>query len=396
MLVFLLLPVLGHETVDRLAKGRETMRLASYNVENLFSRAKALNQQSWAEGKPVLQAQAELAVLLEEPVYTDPIKARILALLQTLGLERSDDSKFVRLRKIRGQLLRRPRSGPVQVIANRRADWIGWVELKTEQVDELAMQHTAMVIRDINADVLGVVEADSRPALKMFTDALLPEVEGAPYEQVMLIDGNDDRGIDVGILARSTHPLQTIRTHIFDTDPAGVIFSRDCCEYHLATPTGDNLIILVNHFPAKGYSTPGDRLGAKRRQRQAGRVAQIYTDLTAAGQQLIAVLGDFNDDPTSTALAPLITGTDLRDISTHPDFDFGPRKGTFGSGNEKEKIDYILLSPALFARATGGAIFRKGVWHGPRTKNPWPIYDTLTADVHAASDHAAIYADIHL
>jgi len=80
----------------------------------------------------------------------------------------------------------------------------------------------------------------------------------------------------------------------------------------------------------------------------------------------------------------------------HPAFDFGPRQGTFRSGNEGDKIDYVLLSPALFARATGGAVFRKGVWRGPRTRNPWPIYDTLTADVHAASDHAAIYADLGL
>jgi hypothetical protein len=47
-------------------------------VENLFSRAKALNQQSRAVGRPVLQAQAELTALLEEPGYTDQIKARIL------------------------------------------------------------------------------------------------------------------------------------------------------------------------------------------------------------------------------------------------------------------------------------------------------------------------------
>ena len=37
------------------------MRIASYNVENLFARAKALNQDSWAAGRPVLQAHAELS-----------------------------------------------------------------------------------------------------------------------------------------------------------------------------------------------------------------------------------------------------------------------------------------------------------------------------------------------
>jgi hypothetical protein len=45
-------------------------------------------------------------------------------------------------------------------------------------------------------------------------------------EQVMLVDGNDDRGIDVGILMRGDHPLQQIRTHVFDADAQGVVFSR--------------------------------------------------------------------------------------------------------------------------------------------------------------------------
>ena len=259
------------------------MRIASFNVENLFERAKVLDLQSWAPGKPILAAQAELNALLEEAIYTDVIKARILELLTTLGLQRSDDSEFVRLRKIRGQLLRRPRSGPVQVVAAGRPDWIGWVELKTEPVDELAMQHTAMVMRDINADILGVVEADSRPALKRFSDALLAEVHGTPYEQVMLVDGNDDRGIDVGILARADYRLDTIRTHVFDTDDQGVVFSRDCCEYHFTTPGGGPLVVLVNHFKSKGYSAPGDPQGAKRRRRQAARVVEIYDGLRAAG-----------------------------------------------------------------------------------------------------------------
>ena len=113
------------------------------------------------------------------------------------------------------------------------------------------------------------------------------------------------------------------------------------------------------------------------------------------GARYIAVVGDLNDHPTSTPLAPLVEQTDLTDISSHPDFDFGARRGTFGSGGDLDKIDYVLLSPSLRKKATGGAVFRNGVWRGPRTKNPWPIYPTMTAPVHAASDHAAIYADIN-
>ena len=36
------------------------MRIASYNVENLFDRAKAMNLESWAEGRPILDRFAEL------------------------------------------------------------------------------------------------------------------------------------------------------------------------------------------------------------------------------------------------------------------------------------------------------------------------------------------------
>jgi hypothetical protein len=98
----------------------------------------------------------------------------------------------------------------------------------------------------------------------------------------------------------------------------------------------------------------------------------------------------------SAPLAPLLQDTDLQDISAHGAFEPGPRQGTFQGGNEASKFDDVLLSPALFGRATGGAIFRKGVWHGPRVSNPWEMYATLTAEVHAASDHAAIYADVEI
>ncbi len=202
-------------------------------------------------------------------------------------------------------------------------------------------------------DGIGEDAGQQRHHLPQFSDALLAQLGAAPYEQVMLVDGNDDRGIDVGILIRGRYPLQHVRTHIFDTDPGGVIFSRDCCEYHLSTPTGQRLAVLVNHLKSKGYSSREDPQGGKRRQRQATRIAQIYRDLRRDGVDLVAVVGDLNDHPASDALAPLLADTDLRDISTLPGFDFGPRKGTFGSGNEKDKIDYVLLSPALYAKATG-------------------------------------------
>ena len=86
------------------------------------------------------------------------------------------------------------------------------MELVKAAIDAQAMAHTAMVMRDIGADILGVVEAENRPALDMFSAALLREVDATPYEQVMVIDGNDTRGIDVGVMATGRYPLGTIRS----------------------------------------------------------------------------------------------------------------------------------------------------------------------------------------
>jgi hypothetical protein len=32
------------------------------------------------------------------------------------------------------------------------------------------------------------------------------------------------------------------------------------------------------------------------------------------------------------------------------------------------------MSDPLFALVTGGGVFRKGVWHGNRTKDPWELF----------------------
>ena len=44
------------------------MRIAAFNVENLFNRARAraLDQRTWAIGRPVLESYQRICVLLEE------------------------------------------------------------------------------------------------------------------------------------------------------------------------------------------------------------------------------------------------------------------------------------------------------------------------------------------
>jgi endonuclease/exonuclease/phosphatase family metal-dependent hydrolase len=368
------------------------MRIASFNVENLFSRARALNQETWAEGREVLAIYSRLNTRLQRPTYSSADKAAILADIEQFGLDRTDESEFARLRQNRGGLLKRPRNAPTEVVAAGRDDWVGWIELKTEAVNVIATRMTAKVIQDVNADVLAVIEAEDRIALKRFNEQLLKPI-GAAYDCIMLIDGNDDRGIDVGLLTRSDINIGAIISHVDDSVGGDRIFSRDCPEFTVRVG-GQRLLVLVNHLKSKGYGTPAS--SNARRKAQAARVREIYDLRRSEGADLIAVVGDFNDTPGSDPLSPLLgTGSDLRDITEHPRFQSDGRPGTYANGTASNKIDYILLSPALFDEVMDGGIWRKGVWGGTNG-TLFPHYDEMEGSAHAASDHAAIWADINL
>jgi len=371
------------------------MRLAVYNVENLFDRPKVMNQATWAEGRKVLEQFGALSRLLGQQDYSAADKRRMVELLTALGLARGDESKFVILRRNHGGLLKRPRAGGLEITADGRADWVGSLELKEEPIDEVPVRNTARVIVDLNADILGVVEAESRPALREFNRVMIKAQGGALFRHIMLVDGNDTRGIDVGLMTRDGFPIGAIRSHVDDPMPggAGNVFSRDCPEYDIALPGGRRLVVMLNHFKSKGHGTQADN-DAKRKA-QATRVKEIYEARLAAGDELIAVMGDFNDAPGSAPLAPLLDDTNLKDIFEHPQFDNGGHEGTFGGAKKAEKFDYLLLSPALFALVEKGGVWRKGMWPGVRPVK-WDAYPEIARPNDAASDHAAVWADIGL
>lgn len=370
------------------------MRLAVYNVENLFDRAKAMNLDSWDEGRPVLEQFAALNALLGQIVYAAADRQRMVELMIELGLEKSDTGPFVLLRRNRGSLLRRPTSGGIIVEADGRADWVGSLELRDEPVDEHAMRNTARVMIDVGADILGVVEAESRPVLAAFNTEILPALSGTAFRHIMLIDGNDERGIDVGLMSRDGYPIGRMRSHVDDRLPTGgPIFSRDCPHFELSTPDGSKLHVLLNHFKSKGYG--GTASSNARRKAQAVRVAEIYRGLIDEGAEHVAIMGDLNDTPTSAALEPLLGGTNLRDIFDNPRFDDGGHPGTYGLCNAANKIDYILLSPSLFERVRAGGVWRKGMWPGSRPRR-WDVYEEVRRPQEAASDHAALWVDLDI
>lgn len=368
------------------------MRLAAYNVENLFARPRAMNQATWAEGRATLEQYSKLSELLGETNYTAARKRAMLDLLEKLGLSKRDESRYVILRRSRGSLLKRPRSGPMQITADGRNDWIGSLELKLEQIRERPILNTARVISQRAPDVLAVVESDTRPSLKMFNDDILPRVGSHSFKHVMLIDGNDPRGIDVGLMTTSGFPIGFMKSHVDDLNDRGrPVFSRDCPEFEVTTPSGNVVLVLVNHLKSKGYGTPAS--SDARRKSQASRIAEIYKQRTRT-YDYIAVVGDMNDYPASKPMKPLLAQTNLTDLSSHPSYDDGGYPGTYGScTNIKKKIDYILLSPKLFRTVQAAGVDRQGMWPGVRPKK-WDKLRELATPNDVASDHALLWVDV--
>lgn len=364
------------------------LRLACFNLNNLFERPRVLQLPGFSKtAAAVLKDIERLTTLLERESYAGAVGAEIVALLTKYGFaKKNGGNPWFEVQQIRRKLFSVGASG-MTLKAAGRADWLGWIEVKREDVNDAAIQNTARVVAAVNADVLCTVETESRPAMERFnTQALRPA--GAAYRHYLLVDGNDPRGIDVGAFSR--FPIRSVRSHVDDTytgkdKKQHRVFSRDCAEFEIELPDGRTLWLLANHFKSQGYGTPAGN-DAKRLQ-QTKRVREILArfDLT---KDLVAVAGDFNATPQNASLAPLLTTPHLRDALDAPVFANQPR-WTYHGG--KQQLDYLLLSAPLFAAVKAVVIERRGLWMKGNATFP-----EVTGDSNAASDHAAIWAEVEV
>ena len=362
------------------------LRIATFNVENLFSRPKALNQPTWKAGQPAVDAAGELNSLFAKDVYAPADQKRMLKHLGDQGLLATRPSgDFLRLVKVRGRLFSLAGGAP-SLVAAGRSSWVGWVEHKKEAIADAAIENTARVIAEVDPDVLVCVEVEDRPTLERFHDGVLAPLLAAqgkaPLPYAMVIDGNDDRGIDVGLLSR--YPIDRIRPHVADRTAGGKpTFSRDCPEYYVKLPNGKELAVLPNHLASKGSDVSGAR-----RKVQAAAVAAIYQGVRAT-HELVVVAGDLNDHPAGGSLGALLTGTDLVDAMALPAY--AGLSGTYQHARADQKLDYLLLSPKLRAGVGAVDVCRKG-FYAPTKWASFPGVDATGRT--QASDHHCLWVEV--
>jgi endonuclease/exonuclease/phosphatase family metal-dependent hydrolase len=275
-------------------------------------------------------------------------------------------------------------------IASREGDLVSY------ETTEIQRNNTAMAILDVEPDILAVQEVENIYTLRIFNDTYLDNY----FDKIILIDGNDPRGIDVGFMIKKGFlcEILNIRTHVddgvtrrstvknFGYKVEGGIFSRDCLEVDVKI-NGKVLTFLVNHLKAQDSNV--ERSAARRKQ-QADEVFKI-AEKASDSSKLPVVLGDLNVDyrkKKDDSLDSLI-GSDLL-VDPFPE---GTWTHYYTSGKETSRLDYILLHKDLKVLSTD--VFRKGLttkckqYKGDR-------YPTIGPEHTEASDHCPTSAVIEV
>lgn len=367
-----------------------SLRIATYNVENLFGRAKVLNFANHATGDEKMIKIAELQSILEKDTYSTADRDRAGALYNDLrdyigyNMMRSDVGFFL--------FLRHDADGDGEKETYRLAptssdQWLGFLTYDRDKFTDQTSRNTAKVIEEVDADIICINEVENRQVLDNFNADRLSKL----YPFNILIDGHiDPRGIDVGIYSK--HPIGNVRTNIFSEDSDGKsIFSRDCLEVEVLTPAGP-IYLLANHLKSKF------RGGDERRKAQATEIARILGERYDLTSQKVVVMGDLNDTPDSDPLSPLIGVANLSDVLASPQGPAADARWSYRFQNQFEQIDYLLVSEPLRAALTGAGLERRGMPPEALAGSNAGVqsFPTIQNWRNAGSDHAAVFADFQL
>lgn len=238
-------------------------------------------------------------------------------------------------------------------------------------------------VKAINVDVLAVQEVEDIGVLRQF--AL--EDLGGMYPYQVLVEGNDQRLIDVGLLSR--YPIGGVtswRFAVHPDEPRDYIFSRDLLEVDILEPKRRERLFTVFNTHLKSNYMRWDEDPIKtipriqaRRRRQAESMAAIIGARMRPNSSYI-VTGDMNDGADAETLAAfrsagwvngLATPKETRPAKREQQAAHNPPTTAWTHRYKANKeaprfelYDQVWLSPSLARRQVDGWIDRRKVHSG--------------------------------
>ena len=375
------------------------MRIATYNIQNLFHRDVSI--EGAKDAYELNMNIQEFETLLEKDRKQEKDLEKMRELAIKIGFHKDVRQPYVSMRGKTGKLFIGKAEAVKQNRACRLTNWNGWIKLSTLPISELATQNKARVIGSQNLDVLALQEVEDKASLSQFNSFYLSQNKNREFEEFFCIQGNDHRGLGMATMARNGYRVHSITTHANRKDVHGVlVFDKDFVEYEIITPSGEVVLLLVAHlFEDLDQKEQANTF----RIRQAEIIAQRYATLRGSGFSNIAIMGTFGAPFYNKSLSPLLSSTNLKDVSKHQcftvDTDFGQDAtyyslGAYQMGVNIKQQDYLLLSPRLFKRVKHCGLNRKGIWS--EKKPLWKMYPSLKSQKNQASSHPLLWADIDI
>ncbi len=362
------------------------MKIATFNIQNLFHRDKSLLQKPF--GKNLTDWINELNTLMRKSSTSFTEQDRIRELSFLIGFEKPSPRPYAVLRRRAGFLYMKGLNYSTEPKASDLTKWNGWIELQTTPIRPEATDNKGHVIADVNPDILLLQEIEDRGSLEEFNQIILPKFDCQPFEQSFVVQNEDLKGLELGILLRKDYILKSIKNHTVKT----------LVEYEIETPTQQTIYILSVKLQKQ---TKDKDFTDAIRKNQAKQIAEIYNKHIAEGKNDVIIAGTLNAPSYCDSLSPLLQQTDLKDITKHLSFevdcDAGDdanyhRLGAYRKGVNIKQKDYMLFSPALFNTMKDSGLNRKAMW--PEKRPQWLIYKSVTNKNVAASEHPLVWGEI--
>jgi hypothetical protein len=305
-------------------------------------------------------------------------------------------------------------------------DWRSLAEKDWQRLSQATVANKSLIktlwladsLLHMDPDIICLNEVGGLESLTNFNFLFLGD-RYAPH----LLEGNSDRGIDIGYLVKRDFPLRAeLRTH--KNRPLGFLypheqqtnlfnqgttekqvkshyFSRDCAELRLfgPDPVRPELVLLLVHLKSKLDPDNVDPQGKERRRAELNTLVTIYNEVRAEFSPAVPVMivGDFNGSArksfrseeftqlNTTDLESVIeiVGVSDEDAATQVQFNRG-------GGIQYLQSDFIFISPDLKPHlvSEGVSVYR---YHSD-LKVALPLPKTLEQRTYMPSDHYPVIA----
>ncbi len=175
---------------------------------------------------------------------------------------------------------------------------------------ERSLASLAEVVDRMDADVIAFQELSSKETLE--ADLLSRRDLAEKYPHIAYLEGNSDRGINVGVISK--YPINSVTSHKDERFPlvdgsGETKFSRDLLRVDINTDDDPDteLSVYTTHSKSRRPSAPGETSADVQRISEGTAIRNIVErEMSEFPERLFVVTGDFNDSHNEASVKAIL------------------------------------------------------------------------------------------